>query len=356
MANKEHELEEEEEFIKRQAEIESRLDELMKEKMEALSKIRDLVRGRVELEQDLDKISEREKGLQGNMMSLKHKIGDISREMDETGEEEKILEVHKKKTELIQERAKVEEGMDNIMQEKVGLLDKIKEMTKSRSELECVVDGIETEEVGLKKEIANLKETTRKFIFGIRREIGDMDREEKIDVDGGENADKIQEIEEEMLERAMDQVSGEKSVVSGEKSEMVKKGFLGGVFGKQKIKEEPKQDMEVSMDDLLGMGLLKDALGIIDDLLEKLPERVVDDFSKSEEFNRYEAFYNVVKSYNGEPDQRRYIDENVKDILSTINTLLKKLPKEVISEFSRSKDFDIYNGVLSKYGIRSIHN
>ncbi len=349
MANKEHELEEEEEFIKRQAEIESRLDELMKEKMGALSKIRDLVRGRVELEQDLDKISEREKGLQGNMMSLKHRIGDISREMDETGEEEKILEVHKKKTELIQERAKVEEGMDNVTQEKVGLLDRIKEMTKSRSELECVVDGIETEEVGLKKEIANLKETTRKFIFGIRREIGDMDREEKIDVDSGENADKIRGIEEEMLERATDQVSGEKP-------EMVKKGFLGGVFGKQKIKEEPKQDMEVSMDDLLGMGLLKDALGIIDDLLEKLPERVVDDFSKSEEFNRYEAFYNVVKSYNGEPDQRRYIDENVKDILSTINTLLKKLPKEVISEFSRSKDFDIYNGVLSKYGIRSIHN
>ncbi|OYT39489.1 MAG: hypothetical protein B6U86_05235 [Candidatus Altiarchaeales archaeon ex4484_43] len=89
--------------------------------------------------------------------------------------------------------------------------------------------------------------------------------------------------------------------------------------------------MEVNMD------LLKEVLGIMDDLLEKLPEDVIDEFSRSEDFERYEKLYTVVNEYTGKPKQKEYIDKNVKSVLSTIDNLLKKLPEDVIDEFSRSK-------------------
>ena len=123
-----------------------------------------------------------------------------------------------------------------------------------------------------------------------------------------------------------------------------KKGGLFGIFGKLKQKE-PKKEMEVNMD------LLKEVLGIMDDLLEKLPEDVIDEFSRSEDFERYEKLYTVVNEYTGKPKQKEYIDKNVKSVLSTIDNLLKKLPEDVIDEFSRSEDFDRYNEVLRIYGI-----
>ncbi len=337
MANSESELVEEEELIKQQAEIENKLDDLLKERMETLSRIRDIVREQSGLEQELDRVNGEEDELGDKMKNLKKEIGDISREIAETGEERKLLEIHKKKTELIQELLNVEENMGNVTREKVGILDKIKKLTKNRSELEVTLDGVEKEKMKLKGEISDLKEKTQEFMDSMSREIIERDSGEAIEIKAEKGVEKAQEMKGEKPEEKLEEKPEEK------------RGLLG-MLGKQKPKKEFKT--EIGMDDLLDMGLLKKVLGIMDNLLEKLPEGVIDEFSGSKDFNRYEEFYNTIKGYNGKPDQREYIDKNVKDILGTIANLLKKLPEDVIDEFSRSKDFDIYRDILSKYGVK----
>jgi chromosome segregation ATPase len=334
-------LGEREELIKQQAEIEGKLDELLKEKMVALSKIRDLVKERSELEQGLDKVNEGEGKLQGEMESLKHKIRDISRDTEKAGAGEEALAIHKRKTELIRERADVEEKLDDVTREKLGLLDKIKELTKKRFELEETLDKTEAREVELRRNISDLRKTTKDFIDSMSREIMGIDSGEKM------TPSKPGEQPEEKLgegagEHPEEKLEGKPEGGLEEKLEEKRKSLFG-VFGKQKKAHEMGADEKVVM--------LKKALDIMDNLLDKLPEDVIDDFSRSEDFNAYERFYDIVKGYKGEAGQREYIDKNVKNILTTINNLLKKLPEDVVDDFSRSKDFDIYTKVLDIYAI-----
>ncbi len=44
-----------------------------------------------------------------------------------------------------------------------------------------------------------------------------------------------------------------------------------------------------------------------------------------------------------------FLDEEVGKALKIIDNLLEKLPEEVITEFIKSKDFEIYERVLNKY-------
>jgi hypothetical protein len=44
-------------------------------------------------------------------------------------------------------------------------------------------------------------------------------------------------------------------------------------------------------------------------------------------------------------------DEDIKRVLVVLDDLLGKLPDRAIEEFSRSKDFELYDKVLKKYGV-----
>jgi len=42
-------------------------------------------------------------------------------------------------------------------------------------------------------------------------------------------------------------------------------------------------------------------------------------------------------------------DEDVEKLIPIIDSLLEKLPDEVIDEFAKSEDFTLYEKVISKY-------
>lgn len=50
--------------------------------------------------------------------------------------------------------------------------------------------------------------------------------------------------------------------------------------------------------------------------------------------------------------KRPGLDTRVKKLLGVMDELLARLPDEEIERFSKSKDFKLYESVMKKYGIR----
>jgi len=61
------------------------------------------------------------------------------------------------------------------------------------------------------------------------------------------------------------------------------------------------------------------------------------------------------KEEQGEPKEKSeptFLDEDIKKLLIITDDLLGKLPEEVIDEFSKSEDFELYSKIFSKYKIK----
>jgi len=363
----------EDDQIKQQAEKEKKLESLLKDRMEALSKIKTMVSEQSALEKQLDSIDAQEEELDAKLLDVKRKIGETSREMDASNNEEEELVAHKKKTALLQESAKVEDELDDITRKKVDILDKVKDLTRNRSELEGTWDRVEAEEIELKKEVMDLRQKAEGFMHQMSRDIGQMDREsvnsrsataqpaarfapappappevppekpKEISVpetkqEKLKEAPPTPEIKIEKLKETPPKVEKPKVPAAEPKQEQKKSIF--NVFGK-KEKEEPD----------VNVGMLKAVLKIMDGLLEKLPEDAIDKFSKSADYDKYEKLYHIVEEYKGTADEKEHIKANAKSVLVTVDNLLRQLPKEVLDEFAESDDFDRYNKVLESYGV-----
>ena len=48
-------------------------------------------------------------------------------------------------------------------------------------------------------------------------------------------------------------------------------------------------------------------------------------------------------------NEKTFFDEDVEKIIPVIDTLLEKLPDDVIDEFAESDDFVLYEKVVKKY-------
>jgi hypothetical protein len=81
-------------------------------------------------------------------------------------------------------------------------------------------------------------------------------------------------------------------------------------------------------------------------LLEKLDkkEEIIDIEKKKEQETKQE-----IKTQEPEKTTIDILDEEVGEALRIIDNLLEKLPEEIIYEFIRSKDFEIYERVVNKY-------
>jgi hypothetical protein len=368
----------EDDQIKQQAEKEKKLESLLKDRMEALSKIKTMVSEQSALEKQLDSIDAAEEELDAKLLDVKRRIGETSREMDASNNEEEELVAHKKKTALLQDSAKVEDELDDITRKKVDILDKVKDLTRNRSELEGTWDRVETEEIELKKEVMDLRQKAEGFMHQMSRDIGQMDREsvnsrsataqpaarftpappappevpqekpkailipetkqEKLKETQPAPAPPAPEIKAEKPKETAPKIEKPKVPAAEPKQEQKKSIF--NVFGK-KEKEEPD----------VNVGMLKAVLKIMDGLLEKLPEDVIDKFSKSADYDKYEKLYHIVEEYKGTTEDKEHIKANAKSVLVTVDNLLRQLPKEVLDEFAESDDFDRYNKVLESYGV-----
>lgn len=49
--------------------------------------------------------------------------------------------------------------------------------------------------------------------------------------------------------------------------------------------------------------------------------------------------------------EERPTDPEVKEVLRIMDDLLGKLPQDVIEEFTKSKDYELYCMVLERYGL-----
>jgi hypothetical protein len=370
----------EDDQMRQQADKEKKLESLLKDRMEALSKIKTMVSEQSALEKQLDSIDAAEEELDAKLLDLKRKIGETSREMDASNNEEEELVAHKKKTALLQESAKVEDELDDITRKKVDILDKVKDLTKNRSELEGTWDRVEAEEIDLKKEVMELRQKAEGFMHQMSREIGQMDREsinsrsataqpaarftpapevpplkpketplpetkqEKLTPapEKPKEMPAAPEIKAEKLKEVPPKVEKpvEKPKVPAVEPKQEQKKSIFNVFGK---KEKEESDINV--------GMLKAVLKIMDGLLEKLPEDAIDKFSKSADYEKYEKLYHMVEEYKGTAEEKEHIKANAKSVFVTVDNLLRQLPKEVLDEFAESDDFDRYNKVLESYGV-----
>ncbi len=82
---------------------------------------------------------------------------------------------------------------------------------------------------------------------------------------------------------------------------------------------------------------------------------------EKKEENLLEDIKNIINSSN--PEQKIYklienekkkidlVNKDVKKVLNIMDNLLEKLPEEEIEKFAKSKDFELYQKILTKFGI-----
>lgn len=333
----------EEELIQQKVEKEKRLDDLLKERVLAMSKIKSIVSEQSRLDKDIESLNKREKELENKLAEIKKRISEVSKEIDSARTEEEELEAHKKKTQLIQDTVSIEDELDDITRKKLEVLDKMKDLVRTRAEMEATIDRVEAEEITLRQDLTKLQQKTAGLLKEITKEIEEIDRgtvehiEEKA-VTEKQIQTEAPAVREEQPSSAPEKIK-EAPTLSQEKPKEEKKGLFG-VFGKK-----PKEETEINI------GLLKSVLKVLDGLLEKLPDEVIDKFSASEDYSKYEKLYTIVDEYKGTPEEKEYIRKNTKTVLVAVDNLLRQLPKDVLEEFTESEDFERYNKVLESCGV-----
>lgn len=113
---------------------------------------------------------------------------------------------------------------------------------------------------------------------------------------------------------------------------------LKKAFSQKIIVISGKQTEDFNKDDI-NKGDITEFITIIDGLLEKLPDKVILDFSNSKSFGLYKKIVN-------EKDAK--ISSELKQIAPIIDNLLEKLPDKIIDEFSESKDFKLYKLMMRR--------
>ncbi|MCK4491786.1 MAG: hypothetical protein KAU03_04125, partial [Candidatus Altiarchaeales archaeon] len=121
-----------------------------------------------------------------------------------------------------------------------------------------------------------------------------------------------------------------------------------GEVAEKPAEGEAKEELEIT-DDVVGD--LKEVLDIIDELLEKLPDDVIDKFLESENYGVYEKLYDAIENYKGEDEQKEYINEKSKGVLMALDDLLEEVPPDIIDTFSKSANYNKYNRILSIFGL-----
>ncbi|GEM_PF-5258701 len=116
--------------------------------------------------------------------------------------------------------------------------------------------------------------------------------------------------------------------------------FLGGGKG-NKRSELPKGSIK----------LLQEILPVLDDLLGKLPDDKIEEFSTTDDYEKYNELFDKVSNYEGMGEQKEFINLNTKNILGVIDNLLENLPDEEIERFSSSDNFKDYNRLLDMFDV-----
>jgi len=324
------------------SEIDDALDKVMQEKLSTLSSIRDLVGVGGGLEKNIDSVSLKEKKIEDDISSIRSDIKRVTVEIRRLHEtalkkesvkdigglrdvESQRINLHKQKTKMLKDLAKKEKELDGVSAEKTTLIDKYSKVIAKRSRLE---EPPEEEKPPKEKPPAEEPIPEEK------------PPEEK--PTPKEEPPMEEPIPEEKPPEEKPTI--EKPSAAKPKDSKKKKGFLG-FLGKKKNKskggEVPKESIN----------LLKEVLPVLDDLLGKLPDDKIAEFSTTDEYETYNELYEKIKEYKGTTEQNEFIKANTKKVLNVIDNLLENLSDADIEVFSASESFKDYNRLLDLFGV-----
>ena len=100
---------------------------------------------------------------------------------------------------------------------------------------------------------------------------------------------------------------------------------------------------------------LKEILNRLVDSKESYEKiQIKEDYNKKsiETFDQSSKIDHTLFSNSEEVKIDVIIDEDVKKLLPIIDSLLEKLPDEIVNEFANSKDFGLYEKVIEKYKVK----
>ena len=229
-------------------------------------------------------------------------------------------EIEKKKQELEEAECKEREKEKELKKKKIEKIKKEKEQEKRKKlEMKKAREEAKIREKELKKKELEMRKKKRE--------------EEKIKALEAKKAEREAEIKERELEKKrkdrLEKKQKEEKLKSLElkkkEEEAVKQSRLKEKEKKLKEKKSEKKKIEKSKKEPLTVFKRKEKTE------KKATEKDRAIFVKKEETN---------------------LDKELKEVLAIADKLLESLPDEVIDEFVQSKDFELYEKVLSKYKIK----
>jgi chromosome segregation ATPase len=345
-------------LLKAQCDIETRIDDASKKKVELSRNIEQAFSRQKDVKEALDntkkqeemyskqllEIEQRIKGISGEFSSLEGKEKERLKELEDIKQKKADVETEKK--DLLEKKNQVSSWFEELSKKKNALSEDVKKLSEEHDSLTQELAAIESEEQTSKDDITRIEDDMLK----ISEEIESLDVREKelisiLEKDKNLPADFVEMLstrlkiskkdKEDDLEEVAEEV-GEESQTEG----LTKEEITQGMQILEKRNEERIDDLKMS-------------LRITDKLIVLLPMDHKKQFCSSRTFVEYEKLHKIVFDYQGTPIQKRYIRENVKWILREVDKLLGKLPEGEIDKFLASSDFEQYNRILESYGIVS---
>ncbi len=380
-------------LLEERSKIEGELDDVMQEKLDTLGKIRDLMGVGGKLEKDIEAVTREGDDIEGVISSIRDEIRRVTLEIKRLHEtalkqessrdtsgledvESRRIEVHKQKTRLLKDLLLKERELDKVSARKTKVLDDYSKILGERSNLEEKLDEIAGREIKLKERKMDIESRIGKEIGDLTKEIYSMDS--GLEGDRVKSMDRVlasrkkppstRDLLKESVLSAKKLPERKEGIKPSERKEGIKpserkegkdieeeikpskrevkgaaKGFLG-FFGGGKGKEVAELSGE-------SIRLLQEIMPVLDDLLGKLPDDKIEEFSTTDDYEIYNELFEKVSNYNGAREQKEFINVNTKKVLEVIDNLLENLPDEEIERFSSSDNFKDYNRLLDMFGV-----
>jgi len=290
-------------------------------KKKKTAKINGYTKAKDELEKTKREIDEKKKELEIVEKKEREKEKEVKQKKIERLKREEEQEKHKKlEMEKAQKQAKMKERELKI---KTRIMEKKKKEEKKLKALE------------LKKEEKELIKQSRL-----------KEKEKKLEA---EKAIKEEGLKRKLLE--------EKKLKKKEKTKKETKEKLHSIFGKKVAKEakmkerEPKEKTRIMEKEkkLEAKKALRE-----EKLKQKMLKKKVAKPKKEKIKTKHSTpgMHHFISGKKETVTENPLLNEDIKKILAITDNLLEKLPEEVIDKFAQSEDFELYEKVMSKYKIK----
>ncbi len=305
----------------------------------------DVSKTKKDLEKTKMEIEERKKELERVEKEAKEKEKELKRKEKEKEkrlkEEEKLRKLELKKAEIekreIEKEKLIKQKEKEFKKRKIELEKKkileAKEALKEEKLTQIELEKKKKEELRIEKEKERLKELELK-----KAEIDSKEKEKLIKIDQQKAEIETREKEKEMAVQA--KIEEKKEI------ELERKKILEA---KQALKEEKLTQIELEAKEAIKEKGLKEEH-------EKSKKKfgfkimVKKDKKKDEEIKTPPAgMHHFIHGKKVAEEENPLLDKDIKKVLTIIDDLFEKLPDEVIEEFANSKNFELYEKVVSKY-------